>query len=128
MSKKVKNKKSKLSLVAMIFGIIAFVFLLSAIIGIDTSGSSAESVGSSIGLFIILPSFACISIGVLLNIIGYFTYNRIVTLISAIFYVLGLVLMPLWGFVGIPSLILQFIAFAKMKVNNVDVGQVQNNL
>lgn len=68
-----------------------------------------------------MPSFICTSIGVLLNVIGYFTNNRIVTLISAIFYVLGLILMPLWGFLGIPSLILQFIAFAKMKNNQEQV-------
>lgn len=121
MQTKVKNKRSKLSMVAMILGVIAFVFGVSTILGIDVSGSGAESVGSSIGVAIIMPSFICTSIGVLLNVIGYFTNNRIVTLISAIFYVLGLILMPLWGFLGIPSLILQFIAFAKMKNNQEQV-------
>lgn len=124
MQKKVKSKRSKLSLIAMIFGIIAFVIGVSAILGTDISGTSAESIGSSIGIAIIMPSFIGTSIGVLLNIIGYFTSNRVVTLISAIFYVVGLLLMPLWGFLGIPSLILQFIAFAKMKNNQKEIVYV----
>lgn len=108
-------KKSKLSLVAMILGILAFILLFSSFIGGPEASNSAQELGVAIGKAIVLPSLICTSIAVLLNIIGYFTINRILTLISAIFYVLGLILMPLWGFVGIPSMILQFIAFAKMK-------------
>lgn len=108
-------KKSKLSLIAMILGLIATIFIVSAMSGNDISGDSAESVGTIIGLGIVMPSAICSIVGFILNIIGYFTKSRAVTLISAIFYTLGLILMPLWGFVVIPSMILQYIAFAKMK-------------
>ncbi|MDD2592161.1 MAG: hypothetical protein PHP11_03650 [Erysipelotrichaceae bacterium] len=108
-------KKSKLSLFAMILGIIASFILLSTLFSSSGSSDSATQLGESIGKAIVAPSAICTVIATLLNIIGYFTINRVLTLISAIFYVLGLVLMPLWGFVGIPSMILQFIAYAKMK-------------
>lgn len=52
---------------------------------------------------------------VILNLIGYLMAHRTITLISAIIYTVALVIMPLWGFVAIPSMILQYIAYAKMK-------------
>lgn len=118
-------KRSKLSLIAMILGILAAFFMLVILAGMDTSGSSAESLGTYIGLAIVLPSVLTLGIAVILNIIGYFINNRVITLISAIFYVISLVLMPLWGFVGIPSMILQFIAFAKMKPKEPKIVYVE---
>ncbi|NLZ56210.1 MAG: hypothetical protein GX900_06060 [Clostridiaceae bacterium] len=113
--------KNKLSLVAMILGVIACIILFSAYTrGIETS-NIAEKIGLAIGKAIVLPSLISTSIAALLNVIGYFTVNRTLTLISAIFYVLGLILMPLWGFVGIPSMILQFVAFANMKKDEPQV-------
>lgn len=50
-----------------------------------------------------------------MNLIGYLMAHRTITLISAIIYTVALVIMPLWGFVAIPSMILQYIAYAKMK-------------
>lgn len=108
-------EKSKLSMIAFILGIIALIFMASAILGMDTPTDSAEQIGASIGFAIILPSIISTTVAVLLNGIGYFTINKTVTLVSTIFYVIGLILMPLWGFLGIPSMILQFIAFTKMK-------------
>ena len=107
--------RSKLSLVAMILGILAVLLLFSTFNDGPKSGNAAEEAGAAIGKAIVLPSLITTSIAVLLNIIGYITINRTLTLVSAIFYVIGLILMPLWGFVGIPSMILQFIAFARMK-------------
>lgn len=107
-------KKNKLSLIALILGIIA-----SAIIGaaLFTSNSTteAEALGESIGKAIVLPSAVTTFIAVLLNLIGYIRINKTLTLISAIFYAIALILMPLWGFIGIPSMILQFIAYSKIK-------------
>jgi len=107
-------KKSKLSLAALILGMIASVILVSAWLA-PVKGDEFAQLGANIGRAIVMPSAICTLIAVILNAIGYFLTNRALTLTSAIFYVLGLVLMPLWGFVGIPSMILQFIAFAKMK-------------
>lgn len=107
-------KKSKLSLVALILGALAAFILVSAWLS-PVQGDEYAQLGASIGKAIVMPSAICTLVAVILNTIGYFLANRTLTLISAIFYVLGLILMPLWGFVGIPSMILQFIAFGKMK-------------
>ena len=114
-------KKSKLSLVALILGVISLIIVVSAMFKSNAGGSEAALAGEMIGKAIVMPSAICTFVAVLWNCIGYFTANRTVTLISAIFYVLALILMPLWGFIGIPSMILQFVAYAKMKnVNKVN--------
>lgn len=107
-------KRSKVSLVALILGLIAAGILASVLFG-SNAKDSAEAVGESIGKAIVMPSAFAMFVAVILNAVGYFTNNRTVTLISAIMYILSLILMPLWGFVGIPSMILQFIAYSKMK-------------
>ncbi|MDO4778496.1 MAG: hypothetical protein Q4A42_02950 [Tissierellia bacterium] len=107
-------KKNKLSLIALILGVISLALISSALFGSRANGD-AQKIGEAIGKAIVLPSAICTFVAVLLNAIGYFTVNKTLTLISAIFYVLALVLMPLWGFLGIPSMILQFIAYSKIK-------------
>lgn len=111
-----KKKKSKLSLIALILGVIAIALEIGAAgSAMGSAKTDAESIGTSIGLVVVMPSLCAMVIAVILNAIGYFMSHRIITLISAILYIVALILMPLWGFVGIPSMILQFIAFAKMK-------------
>lgn len=112
------KKKSKLSLIALILGVIAVIIEIgSAGDAFGSTTNSAEEIGTAIGMAFVMPSVVCMFVAVILNAIGYFLINRVLTLISAIFYAIALVLMPLWGFLGIPSMILQFIAFAKMKSN-----------
>nr|WP_072513787.1 hypothetical protein [Ndongobacter massiliensis] len=109
-------KKNKLSLIALILGVLAVVIEVGAAGGVMSSAKTgAESLGATIGLAIVMPSLCAMVIAVILNAIGYFMIHRTITLISAILYAVALILMPLWGFVGIPSMILQFVAFAKMK-------------
>lgn len=111
-----KPKKSKLSLIALILGIAAVGFQVSAVMSAaGNAGSDAAKAGTAIGLAIVAPTFFVNLVGVILNLIGYLMTHRTLTLISAILYTIALVIMPLWGFVAIPSMILQYIAFAKMK-------------
>lgn len=108
-------KKSKLSLVALILGVLALLFEFTALSNASSSAtSSAAKLGVAIGMSIVLPSVVAMAAAVVLNAVGYLKNHRTITLISAILYTVAFVLMPLWGFVGIPSMILQFIAFTKM--------------
>lgn len=109
-----KKKKSKLSLAALILGVIAFGIQMSAMSSAGSAGGDAEKVGMALGMAIVAPSFFMLIAGVILNAIGFLMTQKVLTLISAIFYTLSLVLFPLWGFVAIPSMILQYVAFAKM--------------
>lgn len=111
-----KPKKSKLSLIALILGIAAVAIQASAAMGAaGNAGNDAAKAGTAIGLAIVAPAFFSTLVAAILNLIGYLMAHRTLTLISAIIYTVALIVMPLWGFVAIPSMILQYIAFAKMK-------------
>ena len=108
-------RKSKASLIALIIGALALVFQFTTMKSqVGGTTSSAEQAGMAIGMALVLPSVGALAVAVLLNAIGHFAVNRTLTLISAILYTLALILFPLWGFVAIPSMILQYVAFARM--------------
>lgn len=109
------KKKNTLSLIALIIGALALIFVITSIGGLSQSSNTAEEIGTAIGLAIVMPSVVCLGVGVLLNLIGYLTVSKGTTLASAIFYTLSLILFFAWGFVAIPSMILQYVAHAKMK-------------
>lgn len=108
-------KKSKLSLAALILGVIALLIMASVFFSKGNTANEAEAVGRAIGKAIVMPAVIATFVAVVLNLIGYTMNHRIITLISAIFYTIALIIMPLWGFIDIPSMILQYVAFAKMK-------------
>ena len=111
-----KRKRSTLSLIALILGILAVIIEIgTASSGMGSAANDAEQAGVALGLMIVLPSAASLFVAVILNLIGYLTRSRGLTLASAIVYIVAFVLFPLWGFVALPSMILQFVAFAKMK-------------
>lgn len=114
-------KKNKLSLIAMILGILAFTALLLVAYakGVEIDSISKKVVAVAGKAVVPTSLIMCINVAVFLNIMGYLTVNRMLTLISAIFYMIGPVLMPPWGFIGAPSMVLQLIAFAKMKNTKV---------
>lgn len=107
-------KRSKLSLVALILGLLALSIMASALFTTE-GGSEAQQAGEAIGKLIVLPCAAMTLVAVVLNLLGYTMNNSTLTLISAIFYTVALVIMPLWGFVTIPSMIMQYIAYPKIK-------------
>lgn len=111
-----RKKRSGLSLAALIIGFLALIIEYAAASGVMNSATNAaEQLGVAIGMALVMPSIVMLVIAVILNLIGWLINNRVLTLISAIFYVLAFVLFMSWGFVALPSMILQFIAFAKMK-------------
>lgn len=105
--------KNKLSKIALILGVLALIVYGVGLFS-STAGSDAEAIGEGLAKMIIMPSAAMMFVAVILNGLGYSKEHKTLTLISAIFYVLALVFMPFWGFIGIPSMILQFIAFSQM--------------
>lgn len=107
-------KRNKLSLFSLILGIIIVGIFSSTILG-SSATNEAELIGEAIGKYIVLPSAVAMLTAVILNGIGYFQNSSTITLLSAILYIISLLLMPLWGFLGIPNILLQFITFSKMK-------------
>lgn len=110
-----KPKRNKISFAAMIIGILASIFLFATASGASAGVTNEwEALGVGIAMSMIMPAIILTVVAAILNIIGWAKTNRTVTLISAICYALALLAFPAWGFVAVPSMVLQFIAFANM--------------
>lgn len=114
------TERNGLSLISLILAFIANIIQWSLLSGYYSRFATLGGffgMGVTIGIGLILPSLLSFTTALILNIIGYITNHKYVTLTSAILYGVALLLMPTWGFLGIPSLVLQFIAFTKMPSN-----------
>ena len=109
------RQRSGISGLAMILGIAAAayqVYLWVTVGTVDDPTGIGEMLGWELaGLAMVEASIVSLLLAVLVNIVGFFGSSRVLTLFSAILYLLALVLVPLWGFMGIPSLLLQIIAY-----------------
>lgn len=113
------RKRDGISGLAMILGLTAAALQIYYWIGLGAV-NDPTGLGGLLGLefsFLTMVEASIISLlaAVVLNIVGFFGNSRGVTVISFIFYLLALILMPFWGFMAIPALILQFIAIFSMK-------------
>lgn len=113
--KKKHNNRNGYSLSAMITGLGIVIYQFMMISDIMSSSPEPETaIGLGVIALFIAPSFVALLVAVLLNVIGYFLSNKVLTLVSAIIYIVALILSPLYGWIGIPSMIMQFIAYGTM--------------
>lgn len=103
-------KKSKLLLVSTIIGATYMIYII-----VYFAGATTESLGGALATALVLPHMAAVIIAVLFNIFGYIINNRWLALASGIFYIISLILMPIYFMYVIIEAILSFIAFAKIK-------------
>ncbi|MDD4323867.1 MAG: hypothetical protein PHR78_02635 [Eubacteriales bacterium] len=118
------RKRDGLSGLAMVFGIAAAALQIYYWLTVGAV-SDPTGLGALLGiefslLTMVEASIISLLVAVVLNIIGFFGNSRGLTIISFLFYLLALILMPFWGFMGIPSLILQFVAIFSMRSTLVE--------
>ena len=112
-----QKKKSRALLISVILSVLWMIFssvTLSSTLDDGLSGSVGTQIGTLIGSVLIMPYIIVAWIGTIFNCVGYFTYRRGFVLTAAILFCVSLVLMFMWGFGLIPSIILSFVAYAKM--------------
>ncbi|MEG0249719.1 MAG: hypothetical protein RR561_04180 [Peptostreptococcus sp.] len=124
-----KSKKSKLALIAMILGIGYLVYIISYFAGgIAETAETAETIGKGIAVMLVLPHLICTMIAVLFNIMGYLMNKRGFVLTAGILYAVAMVLFLVYFMFVIIPMILCFIAYGKMKKEDlkIDVNLVNN--
>ena len=115
-------KKSKITLVGALLALLWMVFCVSAVgdfISDVPSGNDAsavgQQVGTAIGLVIMLPYFIVAWIGVIFYWVGWLVNKSGFVLTAAILLCVSLVLGITYGFGLIPSIVLAFIGYSKIK-------------
>ena len=113
-----KNKKNIFSLIALIIGVLALFYYFRAMVN-----NAGMFIG---GVLFALPMLFMLLVAILMNAIGYFLANKTLTMISAILYLISWVLSPIIGIFVVPSMILQFVAYATyMPLNDTSGVSIQ---
>lgn len=111
----VKVKKSKLSLISFVLGIIYFIYIVSYFISGMSDADSTAAVGAGIAAMLVTPHMIATGIAVLFNALGFFMNKRGFMLVAAILYTIAMVLFPFYFMFVIIQTILSYVAYAKMK-------------
>jgi Zn-dependent protease with chaperone function len=114
-----KVKKSKLLLISSILGALYAIYIVLYFSGVVSGSSSdAESVGSAIATILVLPHILLTIVAVIFNIIGYAKNSRGFTLTAAILYAVAGVMFFIYALFILPSMILSFVGYSKLKEIN----------
>ena len=114
------TSRNTLLLIALVIGVIYVIAQIANISSASNAVStanpeSAEELGTAIGVGLLMPHIILTVIGVIFNAVAWFMSAKWAALTAAILYVVGGVL----GFSNLlfllPSLILCFVAYSKMK-------------
>ncbi len=122
-------KHSKALLVSGILGALYAIYLISYFSGVITKGSgAAEQVGGAIATALVTPHMILVVLAVIFNWIAYFINKRGFALTGGILYSVGGVLFLLYLPFVIPSLVLSFVGYAKLKKINEINSQTTNSI
>lgn len=121
-----KKKHSKTLLVSAILAIFYCSYIIGYFLGGITSTEGAEQLGASIATAIVMPHVILVVLATIFNWVAYFSNKRGFALTAGIlFSVAGVVFLPYIFFV-IPSLVLSFVGYAKLKTINEENAKIAN--
>lgn len=108
-------KKSKLSLIALILGLLYVIYLIVYFADVNTKTTdSLELVGASIATAMVMPHLVITILAVIFNGLGYFLNHRGFTLVAGILYSVAMLAFVMYFFFVLIQAILCYIAYAKM--------------
>ncbi|MDL2220202.1 hypothetical protein LJC55_00870 [Eubacteriales bacterium OttesenSCG-928-N14] len=112
-------QKRKLNIPLLISAIIATAYCIYLIVYFSGTMSNAqtgtEAAGGVIATALVTPHLICVAIGAVFNIAVLFVQKRGFALVAAILYVVAAVLFLMYALFLLPSIVLSFIGYARMK-------------
>lgn len=121
-----KKKHSNTLLVSAILAIFYCSYIIGYFLGGITGTEGAEQLGASIATAIVMPHIILVVLATIFNWVAYFSNKRGFALTAGIlFSVAGVVFLPYISFV-IPSLVLSFVGYAKLKTINEENAKIAN--
>jgi len=116
---KSKKKRSVALIISAILGVAYSVYIISyfskAMLG---SGSTAEAIGGALATALVTPHMVCAVVGAIFNVIAAIGNKRAFALVGAILYCVGALVFLLYAAFLVPSIILSFVRYARLKKIN----------
>lgn len=109
-------KRSKCLLISAIIGSLYLIFIMSCIYGTMAEATdAAEQLGVGIGAMLIAPHIFLLGLAVLFNWIGFAVNARWAALTGGILYSVSTLVFIMYFIFEVPSIVLSFVGFAKLK-------------
>ncbi|MDQ0149104.1 hypothetical protein ACFO6R_05840 [Eubacterium multiforme] len=123
-----KPKHSKALLVGAIIGTVYAIFLI-AHFGSAIAGTSdvAEQAGAAIATALVTPHMILVVLAVIFNWVSYFTNKRGFALTAGILYSVAGVMFLIYVLFVVPSLVLSFVGYSKLKTINETNSKLASN-
>jgi len=113
-----KKKRSKLLLISAIIGTLYALYIIIYFSSSLNSNDASEAVGAAIATALVMPHMILVVLAVIFNWVGYGTNKRGLALTGGILYSVAGVVFLMYIFFVIPSLVLSFVGYAKLKQIN----------
>lgn len=122
------KKRSKLLLVVWIIGALYFVYILVYFFTKNSSATNAaESIGFGIATMLVAPHVFFVFLALIFNIIGWAISKPWAALTGAILYCVAAIMFLLYCIFVIPSIVLSFVGFARMRKAPLYSAPAQSN-
>ena len=113
-----KKKRSILLLISAIIGTLYALYIIIYFSSSLNSNDASEAVGAAIATALVMPHMILVVLAVIFNWVGYGTNKRGLALTGGILYSVAGVVFLMYIFFVIPSLVLSFVGYAKLKQIN----------
>lgn len=113
-------KRNRLLLIAAIIGTLYGIYLINYFIGGINSTIGTEQIGAELATMIVMPHMVMVWIAVIFNWLGFIFRLRWSALVAGILYAVAIVLFFMYFMFVVVEMILCFIAYGKMKKQNVE--------
>lgn len=111
-----KKKRSTALLISAILGVAYSLYLIAYFSGvIGGSESESEALGAGIATALVTPHMVCVVIAAIFNVLGWVNNKRNFALVGAILYCVSAVLFLVYAMFVLPSIILSFVGFTRLK-------------
>lgn len=118
-----KIKRSKILLISAILGTLYSLYLITYFSGgIFGSKDGVELAGAAMATALVTPHMVLVVLATIFNWVGYFSNKRGFALTGGILYSVGGVIFIIYIMFVIPSIILSFVGYAKLK----DIIKINN--
>lgn len=121
-----KKKHSKTLLVSAILAFFYCSYLIGYFLGGIISTDGSEQLGASIATAIVMPHLILVVLATIFNWVAYFSNKRGFALTAGILFSVGGVIFLPYIFFVIPSLVLSFVGYSKLKTINEENEKILN--
>lgn len=109
------KKRSFILLISFVIALCYIIFMISYFGGGIFNSDGSDQLAAGIATALVLPHFVAVILGAVFNLIGWIFNIRGMILTGGILYAVSMLLFPLYFLFVLPSTILSFVGFAKIK-------------